>query len=97
MKILTLGMVVMAVIASANAFGQAMGMGGGMGASLPSFSEIDKDEDGSISLEELQAAVSRGPIEMLFERWDVDEDGALSQEEFDNRANAPASPPSENT
>jgi hypothetical protein len=66
-------------------FGQAMGMG--MGA-LPAFSELDADDDGKVSKEELGAAIPERGVTRVFANFDKDEDGFLSKEEFDARAQA---------
>jgi len=67
-------------------FGQAMGMG--MGAPLPAFSELDTDDDGKVSKEELGAAIPERGVNRVFGNFDKDEDGFLSKEEFDARTQA---------
>ena len=48
-------------------------------ASIPAFAEIDKDEDGAISMNE---AVTAGISQRLFAELDIDKDNKLSAEEY---------------
>ncbi len=66
------------------AFGQGMGMG-----MTQSFAELDADESGTVSKEELGKVVPAERVDMVFSRWDADENGEISEEEFDNRPARP--------
>jgi hypothetical protein len=66
------------------AFGQGMGMG-----ITQSFEDMDLDDDGSISKEELGKVIPAERVDNAFSRFDTDEDGKLSKEEFDNRPPPP--------
>jgi hypothetical protein len=66
----------------------------------PTFDQLDKDKNGSLSKEEVTDffsqfagrgngngnAQGRGPnVDQLFGRWDANGDGNVSKEEYDNR------------
>ncbi len=67
------------LVFSAQVFAQA----GGTGVVLPPFAEVDADENGSLSFEEV-VPVLRGnaPHQQLFDRWDADDNDMLSKEEW---------------
>jgi hypothetical protein len=61
----------------------------------PTFDQLDKDKNGSLSKEEVadffkqfagQGNGGGGPnVDQVFSRWDANGDGSVSKEEFDNR------------
>lgn len=44
---------------------------------------MDENDDGELSLEEMQAARNASPMDRMFDRLDADNDGALSEAELD--------------
>jgi len=64
------------------AFGQGMGMGMGI---TQSFADLDADESGAVSKEELGKAIPAEQVDRMFSRLDADENGEISEEEFENR------------
>lgn len=64
------------------AFGQGMGM-------TQSFADLDADDSGTLSKEELGKVIPEERVDRAFSRWDADENGEISEEEFDNRPPPP--------
>lgn len=68
------------------AFAQDQGMGGGMGmGAAPKFEDLDADDNGSVTKEELGNFVREDMLDQRFGRLDADGNGEISKEEFDNR------------
>jgi len=61
-----------------------MGGGGGERAQRPEFSELDTDENGLLSVEELNE-FNADRAEGIMTRMDADEDGSLTEEEWNTR------------
>ena len=64
------------------AFAQGMGM-------TQSFADLDTDDSGTLSKEELAKVIPEERVDRAFSRWDADENGEISEEEFDNRPPPP--------
>ena len=66
---------------------QASAQGGGMGApgdrpARPDFATVDADENGYLSLEEMNAGANGRDMTQFFARMDADSDEMLTEEEY---------------
>ena len=81
MRILLITLNIIIAMSFTSAFAQQRGGGGGGG--MPVFADIDVDENGSLTPEEMAAMPSRrGSPEERFAMMDADEDGLITEEEF---------------
>lgn len=62
----------------------AQGMGGGAAPAPMNFADIDTDNSGTITMEEM-SAVNAQMAERMFPMVDADKDGNITQEEWDKR------------